>query len=250
MHLRHTRLNKRRRRGRRRGRRRRTKRGHVYLSLAVEIDRRDEVELTKRLPHSCQQDLEDTLFVGELNLGLRRVDINIDSLGCDVEIDEIGGSLVSKKHSLIGGHHRLMKIRVLHVSAVDEEILGQTLTCCFRLTHKTEDIHHLSVGLHIHQLSAEHLSRRTLKDLLYALLIRPGSEVKKHLIIAHESEMDRRINQHYPIEVLQQVPELCLVGLEEASARRHVEEEVLHFYVRTFRALCGLLSYHIAPRYL
>ena len=65
------------------------------------------------------------------------MDVHVYVFGRHVKIDKIGHLLAFGHQAVKGCDDGLVKIRVLHVAAVDKEILrGVLLACRFGLAHK------------------------------------------------------------------------------------------------------------------
>ena len=64
------------------------------------------------------------LLVLELYLGLCRVDVYVDVFRVYLEVNEVGHLLALRHETLVSVHHGLMEVRMLHETAVDEEVLA------------------------------------------------------------------------------------------------------------------------------
>ena len=88
-----------------------------------EVDGRSHVILTERLLDGGGKNLKDKLLVLELDFVFLRMDIDVDALRVDLETDEIVGLRVGRDEILVAIENGAMEVRMLHVAAVDKEIL-------------------------------------------------------------------------------------------------------------------------------
>ena len=128
----------------------RVKQRYVRLSFRIEVDGWYFAELTNAVVDCGSENLPYSLLVLELYLGLGGMDINVNISCRHGEIYEIRHLRSHGNHPLVGVHHRLIEIRVLHISSVDKEILLRPLLLSrLRLTHKSLDAAH--GGFHLHR---------------------------------------------------------------------------------------------------
>ena len=152
----------------------RGRRRDINRSTGVEINRRSQGELTQSLTYGGHQDLEDCLLVCELNLRLRRMNIDIDGLGVDVEIDKERGLVIRRKHTRISSEDGLLEIRMTHVPAVDEEILLSLAGSVLRLNHKAADGDQLRLGIHLYERRSIDIPLGIAEYRLDTLFLRSG----------------------------------------------------------------------------
>ena len=126
---------------------------NVGFPLGVEIYRRHIVEASQRVLHGSHQYLPYRLLVLEFYLCLSGVYIHVDIFCRHIEIYEIRHLLSLRNESLERCQHRLVEIGMLHIPAVDEEILmGILLFRRLRFSHKTMDTAHRGVNAYRQQV--------------------------------------------------------------------------------------------------
>ena len=115
--------------------------------------------------------MENGLLVGKLNFGLGGVDIDIDRLGCNIEIDEERGLVVGGKHAGIGRQHGFLKIRVAHIPPVDKKVLLRIASGGLGLADKSANGNKVGIGAKIDKRSGVSTPRPLAKDTLDTLLL-------------------------------------------------------------------------------
>ena len=101
--------------------------GYVGFALAVEVEGGCLGDFSYGIAHCCHEDLPDHLLVLKFYLGLDGMDIDIDVLGVDGEVDEIGHLVAIGQKTVEGCEDCLMEIGMLHIAPVNEEILVEPL---------------------------------------------------------------------------------------------------------------------------
>ena len=215
---------------------------NIRLTLRVEIQRSGIAEDTHSVLDGRVEDLPHRLLVFKLNLRLGRMDVDVDIFWRDIEIEEEGHLFALRYQPVKSRHHRLGKIRMAHIAAIDKEILmGILFLCRLRLAHKAMDA--TERGLHLH--GQEVLVETVAKDIDDALAQATGPQVEQFRVVAVQTEDDLGIDQHDTLECRQNVVELGIVGLEKLAARGDIEEEVLHHEVGAFGTCTRLLPCHL-----
>ena len=126
-----------------------------------------------------------------------------------------------------------MEIGVLHVPAVDEEILVAALLACrLWLAHESRNAAHGGLCLNGEQLLIETLA----EDIDDALVEIGGAQGEHLLSVTVKGEAYLRIDEHYALKCLGDVAHLRGVGLEEFPACRDIEEEILYEEIATYGA--------------
>ena len=97
--------------------------------------------------------------------------------------------------------------------------------------------------LHLH--GQEVLVETIAKDIDDTLAQAAGPQVEQFRVVAVQTEDDVGIDQYDALKCRQDVVELCIVGLEELTSGRHVEEKILHHEVGTFGTGTRFLSRHL-----
>lgn len=93
----------------------------------VEIQGRNGIELAQCLAHGGKKYLPNRTVVFKLDFSFRRMYVYIYLRRVYLEIYKIRHLFIVGNQTLVGCHDGLGEIRMLHVAAIDEEILMETL---------------------------------------------------------------------------------------------------------------------------
>ena len=170
------------------------------------------------------------------------MNVHVDVGGLDVEIDEVRHLHPLRHKTVVGRNDSLVEIRVLHIAAIDEEIvLPALLAGGLRLGDETSDPAHRRVGIDGKQilsvLPAEHVGD--------ALQQGARSEVHQLGAVAVEREVYLGIYQHDTLKGRQDIVKLGGIALEEFPAHGHIIEQILHLEVGPHGAGHRLLPRHL-----
>ena len=115
----------------------------VGTTIGVEVDGRYIVEESHGFFDRSRENLPDGLFVFEFDFGFGGMDVDVDILGGHVEIDEVRHLFARRNHPFQRQHDSFIEVGMLHISAVDEEVLvGTFFASRFRFTHEAADFAH------------------------------------------------------------------------------------------------------------
>ena len=180
------------------------------MSLGVEVYRRDIAELTDAVVDGSSEYLPYRLFVLKFYLGLGGMYVHVDVTCRHGEIDEVRHLHAHCNHSLKGIHHRLVEIGVLHISAIDEEILLRSLLLCrFRFAYESRNAAYGCLHLDGQQVVVESLS----KHIHDALSQCACMQVHQLQSIAKHRKRDLGIYQCDALKGGHDVIELCGIAL-------------------------------------
>ena len=217
----------------------------VGAPLGIEVDGRHLTEPADGILDRSGEDLPERLFVLELNLGLRRMDIDIDVGRSHVEIQEIRRLHPLGQQPFVGTDDSLMEVRMLHIAAVDEEILVSALLArCLGLPDEAADGAHSRLDLHRQQVLTETLA----EDIGDTLQEGSGTEVHQFGRTRMEGERQVRIDEDDTLESHEYIVQLRGIRLQELPSHRHIIEEVLDLEVTAHRTGGRLLSHHLRSR--
>ena len=94
------------------------------------------------------------------------MDIDVDILGLDGEVDKVRHLIAFGYESLVSRHNSLMKIRMLHITSVNEEELACALLACrLWLAHVAINLAHRGIDVERKEMLVYFLA----KDIHYAL---------------------------------------------------------------------------------
>ena len=166
------------------------------------------------------------------------MDVHVYVFGRHVKIDKIGHLLALGHQAVKGCDNGLVKIRVLHVAAVDEEILrGVLLACRFGLAHKAAQLADGGVKLQRQQILVEAFTHHV-DD---ALAQRSRLQTEHLGTVAVKGERHVGIDKRYALKGGDDVFQLGAVAFQELTAGRHIEKQVLDVEVAAFRTRARLL---------
>ena len=194
---------------------------NLGTALHIEVDGRYGIELAQSISDGCHDDAPYLLLILELNLCLRRMDIDIDVGRVNLEGDEVRHLVALGNEVAEGFHHSIMESGMAHEATIDEQVLRRVLLACrLRFSHKATYLHQRCLHLNRQQLFAKLLA----EDADDALQVAACRQLHQLIAIARKGEGNRRIDQGNALEVLYDVVQLRLVRLEELPSCRHIEE--------------------------
>ena len=218
--------------------------GDVRTALNIEFDGGHGIEAPQRIADGSLEYLPDGRVVLKLDFCLRGMYVHIDVLGRHIKIEEIGHLLALGDEMGVGFHHRLVEIGMSHEAPVDEEeLMGSLLASRLGLAHEARDTGQRCVHLDREQLLAQFLFEHADDALSQA----GGWQAGDERAVVRKAEGDGGIHEHDTLEVLHDVAQLRLVGLQEFTACRDIIEKIAHLDVRPHRAGTGLLAHHTRP---
>ena len=211
---------------------------NIRFVLRIKIDGRNLVEHTYRLLDRGKDDLPDGLFVLKLDFGLRRMDVDINILRVYFEVEEIRNLFSQRNQTVEGRHHRLIEVRMLHISAIDEEELVNTLLAgSLRFTDETGNLAHGSLDIHRQQLMIESLA----EDIQDALAQIGSTEIENLGLIAAQREVDLRIHQGDTLESSKDIIQLGRIRLQKLPSCGYIIEYIIDGEVTSHRTGAWLL---------
>ena len=192
------------------------------------------VLVRQRGQHRVVHQVEDPLFLRELDLRLRRVDVHVDGGVGELEIDHAGREAPDQQGVLIGLlHRRLQKLRA-DKAPVAEEVLGGAVAAARRGGgHEARD-GHIPVLQRDGQQILRHLAPQQGVDAGLRLPVAGGKELL--LPVADEAHGDLRSAEGAAQRRLHAGGGLGPVGFQKLKPRRGVEENALHGHDRALRA--------------
>jgi hypothetical protein len=201
---------------------------YLWLTLGIKLYLWYLTELTDGIMDGSCQNLPDGLFVLKLDFRLCRVYVHIDVSRVDLEIYKIRNVRARRYQTIVGLSHRLMERRMLHIAAVDEEILvGALLARCLGLPDEAADGAHGRLDLHRQQVLTETLA----EDIRDTLQEGSGTEVHQFGRTRMEGERQVRIDEDDTLESHEDIVQLRGIRLQELPSHRHIIEEVLDLEV-------------------
>ncbi len=149
--------------------------------------------------------------------------VDIDCLRVDLEIEEVVGLMLGGDQLLVAVHHSLVKIRVPHVSPVDEEeLLGVAFARELRQAYESADFHQRGLGLNGDELFVDGFA----KQPCYALAQGAGQELIEVHIVVIKLKLHRWVHQGQALELTGYMAQLHRVFFQEFPARGEIEEQV------------------------
>ena len=126
---------------------------YVRHASPLKIDRVSESIPSESLLYTCKDHLMDDIVIFKLDFRLCRMDIHVHGLRINLKIKEISRCSAIRNQVLECPHHGLVKIWASEISPIYEQILvTESLSCRLRLSYKTIDRNHRSIGRDIHQI--------------------------------------------------------------------------------------------------
>ena len=167
--------------------------------------------------------------------------VHVDVTCGNGEIDKVWHLHTHGYHTLVGIHHRLMEIRVLHISAINKEILLHPLLLCrFRFADKSRYTAQGCLHLNGQQVVVEPLT----KDIHNALSQCTRMKIHHLQSIAMHGERYLGIDECYALKGCHYVIEFGGVALKEFPSCRYIIEQVLYLEITAYGTCHGFLSRH------
>ena len=194
---------------------------NVGLALGVELNGCHIAEHSDRILHGCGKYLPYRGFVLKLDFGLGGVYVYVDVFGFDGEVDEIRHLVALGYESFVGCHHRLVEVGMLHVAAVDKEVLARSLASCrLGFAYESRELAHRGVNIYGQEVLVDFLA----EHVDYALAQARGLEVVEFVVVVVERECHVGIDEGYTLESRDDIVELGGVRLEELAPHWNVVE--------------------------
>ena len=156
------------------------------------------------------------------------MDVHVNVVGVYIEVDKVRHLFAFGHKTVVRHHHCLMKIRMLHVATVDEEVLvGALLTRRLGLTHKAGDATHRCVDVQRQKVLIDFLA----EDVHDALSQTAGTEIIHLVVVIIKRESYLGIYKGYTLESAYNVVKFGGIRLQELPSCRNIKEEILNFEV-------------------
>ena len=97
-----------------------------------------------------------------------------------------------------------MEVRVTHVASIDKEVLLATFGGVLRFAHKATYGYQLCISMDVQQLCSV-VVRAFPKNGLNTQFLSRSRQVEQYLVVVHKQELHFGIDEHYMIELRQQV---------------------------------------------
>ena len=153
------------------------------------------------------------------------MDIHINRVGRHIKIDEVRHLLAIRHEAVIRRCHRLVKVRVLHVTSVHEKVLRHVLlTRRLRLSHKSA--HRAETRLHVYR--QQKLVYSFARNVHNALTQSARFQAQHLRAIAKQRKRHVRIDQCNAFKSSDYVLQFGVVTLEKLTSCWHIEEQILH----------------------
>ena len=150
------------------------------------------------------------------------VDINI--LRVYFKVEEVRHLFSLRNQTVEGRHHRLIEVRMLHISAIDEEELVNTLLAgSLRLANETGNLTHGGFYIHRQQLMIEALAEN-IQDALPEI---GSTEIENLRLIAAQREVDLRIHQGYTLKSGKDIIQLGRIRFQELPSCGYIIEYII-----------------------
>src|SRR5690606_8337166 len=192
--------------------------------LLVEVQSRRNVVSPQRPFHRRPDDGIYRTFVLVLDFCFRRVDVDVDLAGVDINEEYVQRMAVDGQDVLIRVDDVVVEVGIPDETVVDEEILFAA--CLFRklgLADKAPEIDNRGFLLQRH----EALVIAIAKDVDNPLLQPFGRQVKKLVVLAVQAEEDIRVGQRQTLELVDDVPHFHWIALQKVTTGGHVIKKVL-----------------------
>ena len=166
------------------------------------------------------------------------MDIDVNRLGVDIKNQEIIRLCIIGNQLVVAGVHRLVKIRMTHVTAVDKEILhGTALAGILGLANETANLDERR----LHSKRDELLVNGVAKHRHNALPERATCQLIERVSIVDEGELNTIVNQCQFLKLLDDIAQLHLIAFQELAPSRDIKEQILYHEIAAHRTHIGLL---------
>ena len=174
------------------------------------------------------------------------MDIHIDISRIYFKINEVGDLFTGGNQLLISFHHRLVKVRMAHITSIDKEILMCTfLAGSLRLSYVSGDFHHRSIHLYIQQLLIKLFTENSHDTLAQ----RRYGKIEKFGIITIKREGNFRMNESDPFKFSKDIAQFGGISFQKLTPGRHIKEQILYREIASFRTGNSFLTLHCRARY-
>ena len=182
------------------------------------------------MPDGSPKERIDGPLVVKSDLGLGRVDVDVDARRVDVEVKEIARVVPFGDQALEGGENGTGQIGTLDKTTVDEqELLASLGTGILGLVNETADLDNVGVFLDRDQLVVS----VGLEDGYDPSAQSRRGELVYQGVVAVQFESQFGVGEGYADEFVGDAGKLERIGLEEVPPRRDVEKQVLYRQGRT-----------------
>jgi len=197
---------------------------HLPRLGIVEVDGPAGAAAGRGFPDAGIEGLEDDAVFLELDLGLGGVDVHVDGGRVHLQEDEIGRRRSFRDQRLIGLHDGLVQVGTPEIAAVDEEeLVPQGLLRGFGPAHEAVDPDDGGIGLNVRHFPDDGASEKVHHPEFQGFRRFEDMDVPA---VVDKGEGDVRPGEGDALELLHDVAELHVVGLEELAAGRDVVKEV------------------------
>ena len=156
------------------------------------------------------------------------MDVHVNVVGVYIEVDKVRHLLAFGHKTVVRHHYCLMKIRMLHVATVNEEVLVSALLACrFGFAHEAGDATHRCVDVQRQKVLIDFLA----EDVHDALSQTAGTEIIHLVVVIIKRESYLGIYKGYALESAYNVVKFGGVRLQELPSCRNIEEEILNLEV-------------------
>ena len=219
--------------------------GNIGFTLCIELNGRNIIELTDCFLHGCSQYLPDSLFILKFDFRFGGMDVNVYILGLHFQIDEIGHLLTYRNQTFKSTLHRLVEIRMLHITAIrKEELMGTLFLGRFRFPHKSCNLTNGSLHLNRKNILIKAFAKN-INDTLAEIAL---TEIEHLYPIAMQGEMYLRIHEDDTFKSLKDIVEFRGIRLQELPPCRYIIEKILHREITSYRTGNWSLRRDLATR--
>ena len=216
------------------------------LILGIKVNGRHIIKHTDALLHGCRENLPDSLLILKLDFSLGRMDVHVDVLRIHLEIEEVRHLLSYRNQAVVSRHHRLVEIRMLHISAVHkEELMHSLLAGSLRFAGKSGNLAHGCLYIDGQEIMIELLAKH-IQDTLAQI---GSTKIEHFCAIAVQGKRNLRIHQGNALKSGKDVIELGRIRFQEFTAGRNIVEDIAHRKVGAHRTGTRFLTLIPGTRY-
>ena len=164
------------------------------------------------------------LLIGDTNLQLLGMNIDIDFLTHNIQIQQGEGIFVLHQKAMIGILDGLRNHLVFYISSVDEVIFKGTVSSChIRISDEAVDMHQFGPGINCHKFSRE-ISAENLIHNFFEIAVSAGIELV--LSVLDEFKGNLRMRKCQFLYKGTDMIAFCHRRLQEFCSGRSVEKEI------------------------
>jgi len=147
------------------------------------------------------------------------IDINICRI--NIKVNEVRHLFTSRNEIFVSIDHRLMKIRMPHVTPVHKkELTCPFFTCSFGLPDKAMYLYHTGFNIERQQILVQLLSEHSHNTLTQL----DSRKIQHFRIIVMKRKRNLRVDQSDTLKFSQNITQLRLIRFQELTACRYIEE--------------------------